>query len=131
MNYRLWIAAAAIAALVAVAAGALGAHALRDRLTAEQLESFHVAVRYQMTHALALLAIGWLAWLSPRRLVTVAGLLLAVGMVLFSGSIYGLVLLQWKWLGPITPIGGVLMMAGWLSLAIAAFGLPTRTSRES
>ena len=104
--------------LVGVALGAFGAHALKTRLSAELLVIFETGVRYQMFHALALIACGAL---SQRGVPTrMASRLFTAGIVLFSGSLYGLVLLEAKWLGPVTPIGGVLFLAGWAALAIAS-----------
>lgn len=115
-----WVAIAAVFGLTAVAGGALGAHALEGRLDARDLAAFNTAVRYQMYHALALLAVAGILSVRPSRIVSAACTSMAIGVVLFSGSIYGLVLLEWRWLGPITPIGGLALMAGWLLLAIGA-----------
>lgn len=114
-----WIAIGAIIALISVGLGALGAHALKTHLKPSKLASFHVGVRYQMYHALALLFIGWLV--SRRwRFASASGTFFLLGVLFFSGSIYGLTLADWKWLGPITPIGGVFLMVGWLLLALGA-----------
>jgi uncharacterized membrane protein YgdD (TMEM256/DUF423 family) len=106
---------------LAVALGAFGAHALSDRLTAEQLNTFEIAVRYQFYHALALIgvvvalgrwpAVGAAAW---------AGWLFVAGILIFSGSLYLLVFSGVRWLGAITPIGGVAFIAGWICLAWVA-----------
>lgn len=116
-----WVAIASLFGFTAVAAGALGAHALKNRLEPDQLAAFEVAVRYQMYHALALLAVAWIASLRPSRLISASGYCMAAGVFCFSGSIYALIALNWRWLGPITPIGGLLLMAGWLLFGIAAF----------
>ena len=110
----------ALFALLAVAAGAFGAHALRARLSAESLAVFETAARYQMYHALALFAAAWAAtrWAGP--LVRVAGWLFVVGIVVFSGSLYLLVFSGIRWLGAITPLGGLALMGGWIALAAAA-----------
>ncbi len=108
-----WLLIAAINGFVAVAAGAFGAHALKSRLAPGDLVTFEVGVRYQMVHALALVAVAVVATLKPGRLEQAAGIAFTVGIVLFSGSLYGLSLLGWKWLGPITPLGGGLFLAGW------------------
>jgi uncharacterized membrane protein YgdD (TMEM256/DUF423 family) len=109
----------AISALVAVAAGAFGAHALRARLTPEYLAVFETAARYQMYHALGLLAVAWAVTRWPGSLVDWAGWLFAGGTVLFSGSLYVLALTGTRWIGVITPLGGVAFLAGWLCLALA------------
>lgn len=121
-----WVAIASAMGLLAVAAGALGAHALKDRLEPDDLTMFEVAVRYQMYHALALLAVAWVASVRPSKAASAAGYCMLLGVVCFSGSIYGLVFLKWRWLGPITPTGGVLLMAGWFLLAVTAPRAPHR-----
>src|SRR5687768_2450658 len=110
----------AASALVSVAAGAFGAHALKARLTPEHLTVFETAARYQMYHALGLLAVAWAVTRWPGSLVAWGGWLFVVGTVLFSGSLYGLALTGVRWLGAITPLGGVAFLAGWLCLALAA-----------
>jgi uncharacterized membrane protein YgdD (TMEM256/DUF423 family) len=110
-----------LSALVAVGAGAFGAHALRDLVAPELLPTFETGARYQMYHALGLLAAGFAAarWSgSPARL---AGYLFLAGTLLFSGSLYLLVLTGLRWLGAITPLGGVAFILGWASLAYAAW----------
>lgn len=119
-----WFCAGAVAAMVAVGAGALGAHALKARLDPASLAAYETAVRYQMYHAFALLAAAWIMSLSRSRLATAAAVCFLAGMVLFSGSIYGLTLVGWKWLGPVTPLGGATLMVGWLLLALAAIRCP-------
>jgi uncharacterized membrane protein YgdD (TMEM256/DUF423 family) len=118
MQSKKWIVLAAVFGLTGVAAGALGAHALQDRLDPKELASYDVAVRYQMYHALALLAVAWLSSETSSRLTNASGWCFASGVVCFSGSIYGLIFLSWRWLGPITPLGGLLFMTGWLLLGI-------------
>lgn len=110
---------AVVSAALAVVLGAFGAHGLRQVLTAAQLSTFETGVRYQMYHALALLVLPALhAYADPRWLHR-AGVALVLGTTLFSGSLYILVLLQAAWAGPITPIGGVFFILGWLGLLIA------------
>ena len=106
---------------LAVALGAFGAHALRARLTPELLTTFETGVRYQMYHALALLATGMLITRVPTSsLLNAAGWLFVAGTLLFSGSLYLLCLTQKRWLGAVTPFGGLAFIAGWVCLALAA-----------
>lgn len=115
--------AGAIAGLLAVIAGAFGDHGLRGQVDSYLLDVFRTAVSYQMYHALALVLVALLAgqgW--PRkRLLWAAGFYLA-GILMFSGSLYLLVLSGQHWLGPVTPMGGLCFMAGWLMLVAAACG---------
>lgn len=104
-----------------VAAGAFGAHGLRERLTPEMLAVWETAVRYQLYHALALLAVAWAVTRWPSAATTAAGWLFLAGTLLFSGSLYLLSLSGVRWLGAITPIGGVAFIAGWACLVWAAF----------
>jgi uncharacterized membrane protein YgdD (TMEM256/DUF423 family) len=117
---RIFVMLGAVSAFVAVAAGAFGAHGLRARLAPDLLAVFETAARYQMYHALALLAVAWVAARWPGPLPQWAGWLFVVGTVLFSGSLYALALTSVRWLGAITPLGGVAFLAGWLCLALAA-----------
>jgi uncharacterized membrane protein YgdD (TMEM256/DUF423 family) len=110
---KLFRVAGSISALVAVAAGAFGAHGLREHLDEGALATFETAARYQMYHALALLAIGWaLSW-AENAALTAAGWLFIAGTVLFSGSLYLLALTGVRWLGAITPLGGLAFLVGW------------------
>jgi uncharacterized membrane protein YgdD (TMEM256/DUF423 family) len=109
----------AASGLIAVAAGAFGAHGLRSRLTPEYLAVFETAARYQMYHALALLAVAWAVGRWPSPLTVWAGWLFVAGTVLFSGSLYALALTGVRWLGAITPLGGVAFLVGWLCLGLA------------
>jgi uncharacterized membrane protein YgdD (TMEM256/DUF423 family) len=129
MNPRHWITLGAVLAALAIGMGAFGAHALRSRLipgetaTAEslrQLEIFETAARYQMYHALALVLVGLMAQRRQSTALQAAGGLFAVGVLLFCGSLYALVLTGIKLLGAITPLGGVAFILGWLMLAVAA-----------
>jgi uncharacterized membrane protein YgdD (TMEM256/DUF423 family) len=115
---RLFTGLGALFGAGAVAAGAFGAHALRARLEPRALETFETAARHQMYHALALFAVAW-AIGCHRRWGTAAGWLLTFGVVLFSGSLYALVLTGQGWLGAVTPLGGIALILGWLCLAIA------------
>lgn len=115
-----WMAWGAILAMAAVALGAFGAHGLKAALSPERLEIFHTGVRYQFYHAFGLLFLGLWAKSSPNnRMISRAGISFLIGIVLFSGSLYVLSirdLLNWSvsWLGPVTPLGGVSFMVGWV-----------------
>ena len=104
-----------------VALGAFGAHALRDSLSAEDLATFEIGVRYQMYHALALLAVSWASTQWESGAVTAAGWAFVAGIVVFSGSLYILVLTGQRWLGAVTPLGGTALLVGWALLAWVAF----------
>jgi len=121
---RLFFVLGAASGLVAVAAGAFGAHALRARLSPEMLSVFDVGARYQMYHALALLAAAWALARWPGRAPLAAGWLFVAGTVAFSGSLYLLALSGQRWFGAITPIGGLAFLAGWACLAWAAWRAP-------
>lgn len=122
---RRFFALGAMLAMIGVAAGAFGAHALKSRLTPDMLAVFEVGVRYQLVHALALLAVAWAITRWPGRAALYAGVLFIAGIVLFSGSLYLLALSGERSLGAITPFGGVAFLAGWACLAWAA----SRSSR--
>lgn len=119
---RFAVVAACVLGFVSVAAGAFGAHALRDRLDERMLDIFEVAVRYQFFHALALMGAAWIAtqtrWPGASSVAIVC---FVAGTVVFSGSLYLLVATGAKWWGAVTPIGGLLLLAGWASLAISAW----------
>jgi len=106
---------------MAVALGAFAAHGLRARLSPELLTTFETGARYQMYHALALLAVSFaLTRWQSTGVSTVAGWLFAAGTVLFSGSLYLLAVTGARWLGAITPLGGIAFIAGWICLVVAA-----------
>jgi uncharacterized membrane protein YgdD (TMEM256/DUF423 family) len=113
---RLFFSAGAIAAFIAVALGAFGAHSLKSKISAEMLAIFEVGVRYQMYHALALLAVAWASTRWPNANLDSAGWCFIAGIVIFSGSLYLLSLTDIRWLGAITPIGGLAFLAGWAIL---------------
>lgn len=116
-----YTAAGAILALLAVAFGAFGAHSLKGHLSDDDLDVFETGVRYQMYHGLGLLIVALLSdKLGEGKLVRWSARLLLIGVVLFSGSLYALALTGIKAFGPITPLGGVAFLAGWLLLALAA-----------
>ena len=116
---RLFFAAGALSAFVGVGAGAFGAHALKARLSPDLLAVFEVAVRYQMYHALGLLACAWAVGKWPGAFAGAAGWLFVAGTVIFSGSLYALALTGARALGALAPIGGLALLAGWVCLAIA------------
>jgi uncharacterized membrane protein YgdD (TMEM256/DUF423 family) len=116
----------ALSGFISVAAGAFGAHALRRRLAEDLLAIFETGARYEMYHALALLAVGALAARASSPALRAAGWLFVVGTVLFSGSLYALALTGVRRLGAITPLGGLAFLAGWLALAVAARGFAAR-----
>lgn len=115
---------AAILGALAVASGAFGAHALKGLLSDRYLAIFETAVRYQFYHVFALLAIGILFKEFPGNYLLWSGRLFCFGILIFSGSLYLLTLLEatgrqgFKWLGAITPIGGLCLIAGWILMAI-------------
>jgi uncharacterized membrane protein YgdD (TMEM256/DUF423 family) len=117
-----WLALGAAFGGAGVVLGAFGAHALKSRLADAALATWQTAVSYQFVHALALLAVGILIRSSagaPERLLGVAGAAFALGVLLFSGSLYVLALGGPRWLGPVTPLGGLAFIAGWLVLPVA------------
>jgi uncharacterized membrane protein YgdD (TMEM256/DUF423 family) len=111
----MWITAAALSGMLAVVAGAFGAHGLRDKVTPDQISAWTTASQYHLLHSVVLLA---LALFSARTDVSIRApaSLFLTGIVLFSGSIYLLVLTGQRWLGPVTPLGGLCLIAGWASL---------------
>ncbi len=107
---------------LSVALGAFAAHGLRDRVESAMLANFETGARYQMYHAFALLAVAWAAQRWPASpLPPIAGWLFVAGIVLFSGSLYTMALTGQRWLGAITPLGGVAFLAGWALLAYTAW----------
>ena len=121
MTWNLWLAIGAINGLISVAAGAFGAHGLKKVLEPADLSTFEVAVRYQMYHAFALIAVAWLVSRNIPGPTNAAGWCFLAGIVIFCGTVYAIPLTGIKILGAITPIGGVLLMIGWLCVAIAGF----------
>ena len=105
---------------LAVAGGAFGAHLLKPVLDSAMLSVFETAVRYQMYHALALCIVAWIGKADARLPMAVVGWLFTTGIVLFSGSLYVLSLSGIRWIGALTPLGGVAFMAGWAVLAWTA-----------
>jgi uncharacterized membrane protein YgdD (TMEM256/DUF423 family) len=119
---RLLIAAGALSAFLGVGLGAFGAHGLRKRLGADMLAVFETGVRYQLVHALALLGAGAAAGRLLPGPLAAAGVLFVLGIVVFSGTRYVLALSGRRWLGAVTPLGGLAWLAGWVCLAWAALG---------
>ncbi len=115
---RVLLALAALLMAVAVSLGAIGSHALRSALPHERLAIWHTAVEYHFYHALGLFAVGLISRHLPEsKLIQWSGWLLAVGVLLFSGSLYAYALSGEKWLTSLTPAGGIALIAGWLLLA--------------
>jgi len=119
---RTFLAIAAIAGGLAVAAGAFGSHALAERLPPERLSAFETGARYLMFHALALAAVALALgrWPSAAGWIQASGWCFVAGMLLFSGSLFMLTLTGVRWLGAITPLGGVAFLLGWGCLLVAA-----------
>ncbi len=118
---RLFLLLGSLSGFTGVVLGAFAAHGLRGRLTDELLNVFETGVRYQIYHALALLlvALAFSRW--PRGEFAVAGWCFVLGTVVFSGSLYALSLTGTRWLGAVTPIGGLAFLLGWLSIAWGAW----------
>jgi uncharacterized membrane protein YgdD (TMEM256/DUF423 family) len=113
-----WGTVGAASALIAVMAGAFGAHALRGRVPSDMLEVLETGARYQMFHALALIAAAWALDRAPSRPVAASAWCFALGTVFFSGSLYGLALTGIHGFGFATPLGGLAFMVGWVLLAV-------------
>jgi uncharacterized membrane protein YgdD (TMEM256/DUF423 family) len=121
MSGTTWLRIGAVLGGLSVIMGAFGAHGLKDSMSERSLEVFETAAKYQMYHALALLAVGLLALNArPSFMISLAGWSFLIGTLIFSGTLYGLALSGIRWLGAITPIGGVGLIIGWFSLVIAA-----------
>jgi uncharacterized membrane protein YgdD (TMEM256/DUF423 family) len=117
---RFFFALGAVLGGLGVAAGAFAAHGLRDRLTPDLLVVFETGARYQMYHALALLAVAWACGRWPGTMTVAAGWCFVAGIAIFSGSLYVLAISGTRWLGAVTPLGGVAFLLGWMLLALAA-----------
>ncbi len=114
---RVFLIIGALSSCIGVAAGAFAAHGLKSRMSIEMLSVFEVGVRYQMYHAFALLVTAWVLSKWPSSLVIAGGWLFIVGTLLFSGSLYLLSVSGIRWLGAITPFGGLAFLAGWICIA--------------
>ncbi|MCW8195662.1 DUF423 domain-containing protein [Proteobacteria bacterium 005FR1] len=121
MTAKIFFAIASLSGSIAVILGAFGAHGLKTRLDAGMLSAWETAVQYHFYHTLALLGLALLMQrLGEKALLVTSGYLFIAGMLLFSGSLYALALGAPRWLGPVTPVGGLAFMAAWLLLFIAA-----------
>jgi uncharacterized membrane protein YgdD (TMEM256/DUF423 family) len=122
---QIFLSVAAVLGGLSVAAGAFASHALRDKISERSLEIFETGARYQMYHALALLLVALLISrvASPPLTLIASAWLFIIGIAIFSGSLYALSLTGVKYLGAITPLGGVAFIAGWGALAVAAWNL--------
>ena len=127
---RLLVSAGALMGMLAVVAGTFAAHMLDKSLDAKSLNTFEVAVRYHMYHALATLGAAWVWTRWPGRLPLLAGWLFVAGVVLFSGSLYILVATGAKWLGMIAPLGGASFLVGWLLLGLSPVVVNTDGRRD-
>ena len=123
MSGRNWLIVGAVLGGLGVVCGAFGAHLLEERelVPPERLETWEIAVRYQLVHALALVLVGVLQWQGPRGAwLSAAGWCFTLGVLLFSGLLYTLALSGISMLGAIVPLGGLAMIAGWVALAVGA-----------
>jgi uncharacterized membrane protein YgdD (TMEM256/DUF423 family) len=111
----------ALFGFLGVAAGAFGAHLLKSKLSIDSFDVFEVAVRYQMYHALALIGLVAILGFIPSTWLTIAGWLFIIGIFIFSGSLYAYVLSGIRTWGAVTPIGGLILLLGWLSLLLGGF----------
>lgn len=119
---KLFITLACVSGMLAVMLGAFGAHALKNSLDDYALGVFETAVQYHFYHSFALLAVGIIALLQPQAaLLRPSGWLFVAGIVIFSGSLYVLSITGMRWLGAVTPLGGLAFMGGWACLAITAW----------
>ena len=113
---------ASLAGALGVVLGAFGAHALRGSIEPRLMETFQTAVQYQLIHALALLLVSLtMGWLGQSLSFEISAYAFMAGIILFSGSLFGLVLTEMRWLGPVTPLGGFCLIVGWLALLVGGF----------
>lgn len=116
---RTFVTLGSLLAFLGVALGAFGTHALRERVTERALETWNTGVHYHTIHAIAIVVVGLLCAHSEAKGVRIAGWLFTIGIAIFGGSLYLLVLLDQRWLGAITPLGGLAFLSGWLTLAFS------------
>ncbi len=114
----------AVSGMMAVMLGAFGAHKLKEIIPANEVAIYETGIRYQFYHTFALLAVGILLYLKPSTLLIKSGYAFAIGILLFSGSVYGISLrslyeVNLNWLGPVTPLGGLFLILGWLLLLLS------------
>jgi len=120
MNNLVGFAAGLLGAL-SVVLGAFGAHALKSRLSEDLMSAYQTGVSYHLMHSVALLALAILIERQPSTLLYTAATLMFAGIICFSGSLYLLTLTTMRWLGPVTPVGGLLLISAWICIAIAAW----------
>ena len=124
---NLFLALAGLSGFLGVGIGAFGAHALKDKLTPELAATFQTGVQYHLIHTLALFGVGLVLMVMPQAtLPRTSGYLFLAGIVLFSGSLYTLAISGVRWLGAITPLGGLCFLAAWALLTWFAFTLPAQ-----
>ena len=117
---KFFLVAGSVSAALCIVLGAFAAHALKSQVSSESLSVFQTGVQYQFYHSLGLVLVGvlMLQLQAAEGLLKYSGIAMLAGIVLFSGSLYALSVLAWKWLGPITPLGGLAFIVAWLLLAI-------------
>ena len=120
---KLYIITGSVFAALAILFGAFGSHALKEKLTLEQLEIYDIATRYLMFHALGIFAIGILGYQVPNEVITWPLLIMVFGILIFSGSLYLISLAGYKKLGMVTPIGGLALIISWLMVAYNIYKL--------
>ena len=120
---KLYIITGSVFAALAILFGAFGSHALKEKLTLEQLEIYDIATRYLMFHALGIFAIGILGYQGPSEVLTWPLLIMVFGILIFSGSLYLISLAGYKKLGMVTPIGGLALIISWLMVAYNIYKL--------
>ena len=118
--WALWLCVGAALGGLGVAIGAAGTHALEGRIDSDALDTLETAVRFQMYHGIALIGLGAVAKVWQSRFATVAAVLMAIGTVIFCGSLYALAMLDIGAFGAVAPVGGISLMAGWATLALGA-----------
>ena len=116
-----WIVLGSCLAALAIALGAFGAHGLKSKVSSEDLIIFETGVRYQIYHSIALIILGVISYTLPSLQLSIIGYLFTFGILIFSGSLYVLVLTDLRWFGAITPIGGLCFIFGWILFAIRVF----------